>query len=89
MPLKKGTVSCLQVAEFSAFTTIQDAGGVKETFILWFNPGAQIPGELNAFTRVLHSMWVSLLREARAGGLPVTISHPTGSAEIIGVQLGE
>lgn len=89
MPLKTGTVTCLHIGETSAFTTIQDAGGVKETFILWFNPGVQIPADLNAFTRVLHSMWVSLLREARAAGLPVTVSHPTNSAEITSVQLGE
>jgi hypothetical protein len=88
MPTKTGTVSCLQVAEFAAFTTVVDLAGVQETFILWFNPGAQIPPVLNSFTRVLHSMWVSLLREAISNGTVVSVSHPTGSAAVEIVRLG-
>jgi hypothetical protein len=83
-----GTVVCVRVAESSAFTTLEDADGVQETFILWFLPGLAIPSELNAFTRVLHSMWLSLLREAHSSGSPVTIVHPNNSAEVTSLGLG-
>ena len=90
MPQMTGTVNCLRVADDSGFTQIRDAAGNTETFILWFLPGTSggIPRTLNSFTRVLHSMWVSLLREAHAGGLTVRITHPTNSSEVLNVQLG-
>lgn len=86
----RGTVRCVSVNEDSAFTRLEDATGDTETFILWFLPGTGggIPRQLNSFTRVLHSMWVSLLREAHAGNLNITIIHQNGSAAIDGVQLG-
>jgi hypothetical protein len=83
-----GTVVCVRVAEASAFTTIEDATGEQESFVLWFLPGDAIPAELTAFTRVLHSMWISLLREAHSSGSPVTIVHPDNSAEISELELG-
>jgi hypothetical protein len=86
MPRMTGTVNCLQIAEIAGFTTIEDAGGNTETFILWF--GSSIPSQLNAFTRVVHSMWVSVLREAHSNGKTVTITHPSGSAEILNIELG-
>ena len=89
MPETIGKVKCLQIADDFAFTTIQ-AGGTSETFILWWFPGAGggIPADLTAFTRVMHSMWVSLLREARAGNLTVKVTSPTGSAVVSALQLG-
>lgn len=86
---KTGTVKCLQIADDFAFTTIE-GGGSSETFILWFSPGTGggIPADINAFTRVMHSMWVSLLREARAGNLTVRVVSPSGSAAASLVQLG-
>lgn len=86
MPEMTGTVTCFQLAEISAFTTIKDAAGNEEAFILWF--GSTIPQDLNAFSRVVHSMWVSVLREAHANGLTVTVVHPNNSAEIISLRLG-
>lgn len=88
MPAKIGTVECVRVSETAAFTRIQGIDGVDETFILWFNPGVSIPPTLTSFTRIVHSMWLSMLREARASGLPVRISHPTGSGVVSSVQLG-
>ena len=90
MPSITGTVDCLSIAEAASFVTVEDAGGAKETFILWFFPGggSGIPPELNSFTRVLHSMWVSLLRDAHSNGLTVTVAHPTGLAEVSAVRLG-
>ncbi|MEE8155233.1 MAG: hypothetical protein V3T53_09810 [Phycisphaerales bacterium] len=90
MPTTTGTVECVRIAENATFTTIRKAGGGTETFILWWFPGggSGIPAELNSFTRVLHSMWVSLLREAHSNSSTVAINHPSNSAEIISVQLG-
>ena len=90
MPNVTGTVDCLSISEVAGFVTIEETTGDKETFILWFSPGggSGIPPQLNAFTRVLHSMWVSQLREAHSNGLTVTISHPTNSAEVTTVRLG-
>jgi hypothetical protein len=88
MPEMTGTVVCVRVAEDSAFTTLQDASGTQEAFVLWFLPGIGIPASLNAFTRVLHSMWLSLLREAKSSGAPVTIVHPNGSAEVTSLGVG-
>jgi hypothetical protein len=86
MPIVTGTVKCLQISEGAGFTTIEEAPGVNETLILWF--GTTIPPQITSFTRVVHSMWVSLLREAHANGLTVRVSHPSGSAEVSNVQLG-
>ena len=86
-----GTVRCVNISEFAGFTSLEDGFGNTETFILWFNPGggSGIPPQLNAFTRVAHSMWVSLLREAHSQNLVVRINHPTASAAVAGVQLGQ
>ena len=86
MATTTGTVNCISVSENAAFTTIEEAGGDTETFILWF--GSTIPPTINSFTRILHSMWLSLLREAHANNLTVRITHSTGSAIVDGVQLG-
>lgn len=86
MPEMTGTVKCLQLQESAAFTTIEDGAGHKETFILWF--GDIIPRDLTSFTRVVHSMWVSVLREAHSRGRTVTVMHPSSSAEITGLRLG-
>ena len=85
-----GTVRCLSISEVAAFTTIDETSGGSEILILWFAPGTGggIPPTLTAFTRVLHSMWVSQLREAHANNLTVRLIHPSGSAEITSVQLG-
>jgi hypothetical protein len=79
----------VQVGEFAGWTQIEDASGEREIFILWFNPGVTIPQELTAFTRVLHSMWLSLLREAQTNTSTVTIFHPENSAEETDIVLGE
>jgi hypothetical protein len=84
-----GTVLCLQTSEFSGFTQIQDAAGERELFILWFNPGAQIPQVLTPFTPVVLSMWTSLLREAHTNGSTVTLIHGEDSAEVFEVRLGQ
>ncbi|GJL57045.1 MAG: hypothetical protein NPIRA02_41770 [Nitrospirales bacterium] len=90
MAMITGTVDCFRVSEGLGGVTIRDASGMTETLLLWFNPGggSGIPPQLTAFTRVLHSMWISQLRDAHANGLTVTIIHPEDSAEVTSVQLG-
>lgn len=86
MPQMTGTVDCVSVSDLAGFTMIEDAAGDKEAFILWF--GTTIPPQLTSFTRIFHSMWISLLREAHSNNLTVRISHPNNSAEVTNVQLG-
>ncbi|WP_067475429.1 hypothetical protein [Nocardia amamiensis] len=82
MAEKSGTVICVQAQEGAGFTTIKDAAGTQEAFILWMN---SLP---TASERVTHSMWVTLLREAFATGRPVTVFHPDDNANVTSVQLG-
>jgi len=85
MPSFTGTVSCISASEIAGFTTLEDSSGDQETFILWF--GTTIPPNLTSFTRVLHSMWLSMLRDAQANGLSVRVAHPTSSAAISDVRV--
>jgi hypothetical protein len=92
VPEMTGTVRCLQIADDFGFTAIENpATGGSEPFILWWFPGTSggIPEELNFFTRIMHSMWVSLLREARSNNLSVTVVHLADSAVVTAVQSGE
>jgi len=79
-----GTVECLQVGDDYGFVAITEAGGVKEALILWYGPS-----EPSAFTRVMHSMWLSMLREAMAAGTSVTLTHNSGSPFVIFVQVNK
>ena len=80
-----GTVECVQVADDSGFTRIRDTStNTTETLILWF-----APAQVTEFTRVLQSMWVSLLRESMSSGVPVTVNHPDNSAQISNLALGQ
>lgn len=85
-----GTVNCFQIADDMAFATIEDASGTKETLILWLNPGTSIPPTLTSYTRIMHSMWISILRTALADSLVVTLmTSSSSSAEVIQVRMGE
>lgn len=85
-----GTVNCFQIADDFAFTTIEDASGDKETLILWFTPGTTIPPFLTSYTRIMHSMWISILRTALANSLVVTLTtSSSSSAEVTMVRMGE
>lgn len=84
MATMTGTVSCVRVIDDAGFTQLVDAAGEEEVFILWL-----APPEISAFERIMHSTWVSLLREAMASGLPVTVVHPEGNARITALQLGD
>jgi hypothetical protein len=84
MAIMTGTVTCIRVFDDAGFTQLVDAAGQTETFILWF-----APPEISAFERIMHTTWVSLLREALVNGLPVTVIHPDGNGRLSTVQLGE
>ena len=80
--ITSGKVNCLQVGDDFCFVGIVDANGVNEAFILWYSPS-----EPSAFTRVMHSMWLAMLREAMAAGTVVNLTHDTGGAIVIVVQV--
>jgi hypothetical protein len=80
-----GTVEFVQVAVVSGFSRIRDTSTITtETQIQWF-----VPDQVTEFTRVMQSMWLSLLRESMSSGVPVTVSHPDDSAIIGTVALGQ
>jgi|1186.fasta_scaffold517643_2 hypothetical protein len=84
MAFTTGVVRCVFTADDSGFTTITDnQTATNETLVLWF-----APREITEFTRVLHSMWISQLREAMAGGIQVTLAHGDNDATVTSVQLG-
>lgn len=88
MPEMIGKVRCVRVNETAGFLTIEDEGtGEMEVFILWLLPGSSIPSSLTSFTRIVHSMWLSLIRQARDDDLTVTVVHPDNSAEVVALQL--
>jgi hypothetical protein len=79
-----GKVTCVRVVNDTGFVQLVDAAGVPETFVLW-----SAPEELTAFERIMHSMWVSFLRESLTKGLPVTVVHLDNDARATAVQLGD
>ena len=82
MAVMVGTVECVHIGDDSAFCRLRDSGGSDETFILWFNVSNP-----SAFTRVMHSMWVSLLRDAMTQGFSVRVSHATNDARVQTLQV--
>jgi hypothetical protein len=83
-----GTVECVRVAEDSAFLSLR-VGAQSVPFVLWFLPGSVFPPDLTSFTRVLHSMWLSLIREAVTTGAPITVVHPNNGANVTALGIGE
>jgi hypothetical protein len=77
-------VNCLQVGDDFAFVGIIDGGGVNEALILWYSPS-----EPSAFTRIMHSMWLSLLREAMTTGEVVNLTHESSGAIVTAVQVNK
>jgi len=82
MALTTGKVRCVQVMDDLGGTTIQVTAATTETLLLW--TAAEHPVQ----ARVVQSNWVSLLRQAMASNLQVTIAHGDGSALATSVQLG-
>jgi len=83
MPQIIGKVECIQVGDDFGFVGLREEGTDDfEAFIIWFAPA--LP---TAFLRLLHSMWLSMLREAFTTGDLVRIVHDTNSAFIRNVEL--
>ncbi len=82
MATTAGTVDCIRVGDDFSFVGIKDATGVFEGFIVWFGP--QDP---SAFTRIMHSMWLLMLKEAFISRDTVIVAHDTNSAYIRSVEL--
>lgn len=78
-----GIVDCINVADDQGFVSIVDNDtGIIETFIIWVSPT-----EPSAFTRVMHSMWVSFFRDSIDSGRNVTVTTLSTGAFITGVTL--
>ncbi len=85
MALTSGKVDCLNVGDDFGFVgIIEDGTGDFEAFIIWF-----APSNPSAFTRVLDSMWLSMLREALTTGDQVQISHDDDSAFINSLRVNK
>ena len=82
MALTTETVRCIQVFDDLGGVTIQIDAATTETLLLW------LEGEHPVQLRVMQSNWVSLLRQAMASNLQVTLAHPDSSAMVTSVQLG-
>ena len=85
MALTTGRVECLNVGDDFGFVGIREDGtGDFEAFIVWFSPS--LP---TAFIRLLHSMWLGMLREALTTGDQVQISHEDDSAFILSLRVNK
>jgi hypothetical protein len=83
-----GTVRCVRVSDDAAFTSIIEQGtNFKHLFILWWDVLAT-PANPAARTRIAHSNWVGLLRQAMASNIIVIITHSANSSIALNVQLG-
>jgi hypothetical protein len=77
-----GTLEQLLVAPGIGKILLRDeADGVVEQFLLWSGE----PDDPTA--RIVHSMYVSLCREALLGGKRVEVSHPEDSSVVAALAL--
>lgn len=90
MAVASGSVVCVYVSEPAAFVSIEPERGARETFVLWYESGVGdgVPADLTAFTRIVQSMWLSILREVQSNGTRVTITHRPQSAHVLALELG-
>jgi hypothetical protein len=86
MDSQTGKVRCILLEDDVAMTTVEDSAGLGEVFVLWSDPSPEPP----VHVRVLYSNWISLLREAMANDLDVTVvGDDSVSAYTTSVQLGQ
>jgi len=84
-----GTVRCVRIGDEFAFTTVREQGtNTQETLKLWWD-GVSTSANPAAHTRIVQSDWVSLLRQAMANNILVTISYDNNNAVVAFVQLGQ
>jgi len=80
-----GAVECIRLADDIGFVRIRETSGETETLLIWFSPS-----DPSAFTRVLHSMWVSMLRDSITNNKTVTaITSSSSGAQILSLTLNE
>jgi len=71
MAFSVGTVECIRINVTFSFLAIKESTtGMRETFTLWVNGD-----EESAFTRILQSMWLSILRDSLVSGTKVRIGR--------------
>ena len=84
MSSETGKVACILIEDDVAMVKVESSSGA-ETFVLWSNPIPLPP----VHVRVMQSNWISLLREAMAGDLDVTVVADSAvSAYVTSIQLG-
>ncbi len=71
MPVVNGTVTCLQVEDDIGFAGVAESTLPNRTeyFVLWSNPG-----DPSAFTRIMQSMWLSMLKDSLLTGKSVEMN---------------
>ena len=78
-----GIVDCIRIADDVCFVkVIEDGTGDSEYFIVWVSPA-----DPSAFTRVMHSMWLSLLRDSLDSNRNVTVITAGDGATIVDIEL--
>jgi hypothetical protein len=78
-----GVVDCIRVLNDECLIkVIENETDEIETFIVWVSPT-----DPSAFTRIMHSMWLSLLRDSLDSGRSVTVVTARHGALITQVEL--
>jgi len=78
-----GVVDCIRVLNDECFIKIiENETDEIETFIAWVSQT-----DPSAFTRIMHSMWLSLLRDSLDSGRSVTVVTASHGAIITQVEL--
>lgn len=74
-----GIVDCVLIGDdFGFVSIIEDVTNDLETFLIWSSPA-----EPSAFTRVMHSMWISLLRDSLVNGKKVRVVTSSSTGGLI------
>jgi len=83
MSLVTGKVTCLQIEDDRGYAGILEPNAAKpEFFILWSNPD-----DPSAFTRIMQSMWISLLKDSLLTAKSVELSFDDQTHGLIHVRL--
>jgi hypothetical protein len=92
MPTTTGTIKYIKIAKPSAggsdlcfFGLIPTGGTQAEELILWSGG----PEQINAPQWIVNNATLLILREAFANQTQVTVTSPTNSAIVSGIQLGQ
>jgi hypothetical protein len=83
MPIVTGKVDRIYLDPIFCCVTVRTEPTKQTVMLLW----SYLAQTDNASNRLLHGAYLSLVREAAAGGQEVALSHTTGSALVNSVTL--